>query len=309
MTRLMTRCSFVFLAASVAILWAAPGPASARTVDAEDLIVDLDDFAAGYDVDFSDVDAVRLDDGTTVPFDPGVLEGSTSAEDAAIQAAMALAALNDASDGVDTERARSTARQVVDELDLDPEEQPPPDPPELSNASPFAAFGQILGYAAMAAALVGIGFAIYALVRSMTGRTKDDDDETSGVETSTGALEDETPIDAFSADEWTARAAAAEAEGRYADAVRFLHYAGLLRLDEDGTVPFDSSRTNGGYVDEAVALSTDAAQDLLGLNRLMEDATYGHLPADPEDVGRTRSGWQQVRTALATAPRHTEEGT
>jgi len=297
------RRAALILAAALALLWAAPRAASARTADADDMISDLDDIAAGFDVDVSGVDAVRLDDGSTVPFEAAVLDGSTSREDAAAQASSALATLNAShSESVDGERARSTARQVVDELDLKQEEPPDQQPPDMPNMSPFGALGQILGYVAAAAALVGIGLAIAALVRSLTGRSKGDEDETTrDVETTTGALEDETAIDALSAEEWTARAVAAEKEGRFGEAVRFLHYAGLLRLDEDGSVPFESSRTNGGYVDVALTVSQDAATDMADVNRLMEDATYGHLPAGPDEVDRTRSGWQRLRGTLAVS--------
>lgn len=203
------------------------------------------------------------------------------------------------------ERAERVARDVVAELGLDdprPEDDPV-QPPQGGAA--FGALGQVLAYLIVAAALVGIGYAVYALVRRAGGGREDDDEDEDGhVEVEVGTADAEDRIESLSAAQWREQAARAEIEGRFADAVRFLHYAGLLGLDEAGVVTFEAGLPNGAYVAIVAGLTArpaSAPEDLRGLNRLMEDATFGHRPMDAATVAATRSGWERLTTDLAAA--------
>lgn len=206
---------------------------------------------------------------------------------------------------VEPESAERTARDVVDSLGLDRHDRDQQQTPDAApSASPFAAVGQVLAYVLVAAAAAGLAYAIFAIVRNLSRRQRPDDEAGDhGVEVETGSAAEER-IDALAASQWRERAAAAEAEGRYADAVRFLHYAGLLGLDEDGLVPYDPGRANGDYVRVLAGLVPGPApEDLRGLNRLMEDATFGKHPMDPDAVSRSRSGWTRVHDAFAVGAR------
>lgn len=202
------------------------------------------------------------------------------------------------------ERAERVARDVVDELDLDdpqPEDEQR-EPPQTGGA--LGALGQVLAYLFVAAAAVGIGYAIFALVRGRGGGDdKDDADGDDTVAVDTGSAAAEERIEALSAAQWREQAATAEAESRFADAVRYLHYAGLLGLDEAGVVPFEPGLPNGAYVAIVADLARSpgsAPEDLRGLNRLMEDATFGHRPMDAGAVAATRAGWERLTAELAT---------
>lgn len=203
------------------------------------------------------------------------------------------------------ERAERVARDVVAELDLDdPQREDELRQPPQGGAA-FGALGQVLAYVVVAAALVGIGYAVFALVRRAGGKAHtDDDDSEDSVEVDTATAEEEEHIEALSAAQWRERAATAEVEGRFADAVRYLHYAGLLGLDEAGVVPFEAGLPNGAYVAIVAGLArspSSAAEDLSRLNRLMEDATFGHRPMDAAAAAATRSGWEALTSDLTSA--------
>lgn len=209
---------------------------------------------------------------------------------------------------VEPRHAERVARDVVDELGLDKAPEDQPDNPRIQPpaGSALGAVGQVLAYLLVGAAGAGLAYAIVALVRGAGRRRSHDDDDTDdevGVETGVATAAED--IDTLSAQQWRERAAAAEAAGRYADAVRFLHYAGLLGLDEDGLVAFEPGRPNGDYVRVLTRLVPGPAPaDLVHLNRLMEDATFGHHDLDPAAVAWSRSGWARIRdafTAGATA--------
>lgn len=204
---------------------------------------------------------------------------------------------------VEPRRAERVARDVVDELGLDKAPEHQPDNPRVQPpaGSALGAVGQVLAYLLVGAAGAGLAYAIVALVRGAGRRRSHDDDEDDhavGVETGTATAAED--IDALSAQQWRERAAAAETAGRYADAVRFLHYAGLLGLDEDGLVAFEPGRPNGDYVRILTRLAPGTAPaDLQHLNRLMEDATFGNQDLDPAAVAWSRSGWTRIRDAFA----------
>lgn len=207
---------------------------------------------------------------------------------------------------VEPERAERTARDVVAGLGLDQPDREQQRPPDVApSASPFAAVGQVLAYVLVAAAAAGLAYAVFAIVRNLSRRHKPEKESgDDGVEVETGSAAAGERIDALAASQWRERAAAAEADGRYADAVRFLHYAGLLGLDEDGLVPYDAGRANGDYVRVLAGLVPGhAPEDLRGLNRLMEDATFGKHPMDPDAVNWSRSGWTRVHDAFAVGAR------
>lgn len=201
------------------------------------------------------------------------------------------------------ERAERVARDVVDELDLeDPKPEDPSRQPPTGGAA-FGALGQVLAYLLVTAVAVGIGYVIFALVRSRGG--SDDGDDTDGddtVEVDSGTAEAEDRAELLSAAQWRERAAAAEAEGRFADAVRYLHYAGLIGLDEAAVVAFEPGLPNGAFVTIVADLEgapATAPEDLRRLNHLMEDATFGHRPMDAAAVTSTRSGWERLAADLA----------
>ena len=210
------------------------------------------------------------------------------------------AARTETAPGEPPEHAERVARDVVDELGLDkpPDEQQPR--VQSPAGSAFGAVGHVLAYLLVGAAAAGIGYAIVALVRSAGGRrSRDGGDEEDAVDVETGTAAAADDIEALTAAQWRERAATAEAAGRCADAVRFLHYAGLLGLDEDGLVEFEPGRPNGEYVHIVADLAPGAApEDLRHLNRLMEDATFGHYEMGPDAVQWSRSGWTRVREAF-----------
>lgn len=205
---------------------------------------------------------------------------------------------------VPPEQAERTARDVVDGLGLD---EPPPDrnepPAQMPGSSAFGVVGEVLAYLLVGAAAAGLVYVVVALVRR--GRRHDhggDDDDDGDVAVESGRVDAEDDVSALTAAQWRARAAEAEAQGRFADAVRYLHFSGLIGLDEDGLVAFDPGRANGEYVRLVAALAPGGAPADLGhLNRLMEDATFGKRDLDAAALDWSRDGWERVRSGIGAA--------
>ncbi|MBX7160544.1 MAG: hypothetical protein K1X95_09665 [Acidimicrobiia bacterium] len=201
---------------------------------------------------------------------------------------------------VPPERAEHTAQEVVDSLGFDePSDREAPPPPTVEGSA-FGAIGELLAYLLVGAAVAGLVYVVLVLLRGRGHRRGRDDSDDDDVAVETGSSDAGDDIAALSAAEWRARAAEAEAQGRFADAVRFLHFGGLIGLDEDGLVAFDPGRANGEYVHLVATLAPDSVPaDLSHLNRLMEEATFAKRDMDAAALAWSRSGWERVHDGIA----------
>lgn len=85
------------------------------------------------------------------------------------------------------------------------------------------------------------------------------------------------------------QAVAAEAAGRYGDAVRLRFRAGLARLERDGAVAHREILTGRQLAD---TLGSDAFADLAGQH---EEIAFGGRPATVADAADARARWPRVR--------------
>jgi len=97
---------------------------------------------------------------------------------------------------------------------------------------------------------------------------------------------------------WLSEAEVRGRDGDYRAAVRALHMAALMRLDEAGHVRYDSSHTDGRFVR---ALQARGQQDLAGvlaqLNGLFAVVWYGRLSAGPTEYAVARTLWTELEAA------------
>lgn len=99
---------------------------------------------------------------------------------------------------------------------------------------------------------------------------------------------------------WLAEAEQRLQAGDYRAALRALHMAALMKLDEAGHVRYDSSHTDGRFVR---ALRSKGLQDLASalarLNHLFAVSWYGRRPAGPSEYAAARTLWAELETAVA----------
>jgi hypothetical protein len=100
--------------------------------------------------------------------------------------------------------------------------------------------------------------------------------------------------------EWLAAVEAAVARGDYRSALRALHMAALVRLDELGVVPFDRAATDGHFVHQLRRRGHEAAATaLVGLNRLFALAWYGGRPTGATEYGAAQAQWRELEARTA----------
>lgn len=99
-------------------------------------------------------------------------------------------------------------------------------------------------------------------------------------------------------EDWEAEAAAAEAEGRWRDALRARYRLGIARLAARGLVEEVPGRTTGEYLREASANVPGAAPDLRAVTEAFDAAWYGDRAVDAPDVRAVSDGVERVTAAL-----------
>lgn len=97
---------------------------------------------------------------------------------------------------------------------------------------------------------------------------------------------------------WLSEAEARGRDGDYRAAVRALHMAALMKLDDAGLVRYDSSHTDGRFVRALQACGQpDLAAALARLNVLFAVVWYGRLSAGPTEYATARSLWTELEAA------------
>jgi len=100
---------------------------------------------------------------------------------------------------------------------------------------------------------------------------------------------------------WLTDAEAALNAGDYRAALRALHMAALMRLDEAGQIRYVDSRTDGRFVRALRDGGRDDLADALGrLSRLFAYCWYGMAPAGPAEYAAASEQWMRLE-ALAAA--------
>jgi hypothetical protein len=100
---------------------------------------------------------------------------------------------------------------------------------------------------------------------------------------------------------WLAEAEAALTAGDYRAAMRALHMAALMKLDEAGRIRYLDSRTDGGFVRALRDDGRDDLADALGrLSRLFAYCWYGMTPAGPDEYAAAREQWVRLEALSAS---------
>ena len=99
--------------------------------------------------------------------------------------------------------------------------------------------------------------------------------------------------------EWLAAAEASLQQDDYRAALRALHMAALMKLDEAALVSYQDAVTDGRFVRALRDKGLHGlAEALAGLNRLFAASWYGRAPAGPEQYAAARAQWKELE-ALA----------
>ena len=102
-------------------------------------------------------------------------------------------------------------------------------------------------------------------------------------------------------DEWLAEAEARSSEGDYRGALRAVHMAALLKLDEAGVIRFDHSATDNRFVRLLRSRGLEEMAAALGaLNSLFSVVWYGCAPAGPQEYIAARARWADLEALTAT---------
>jgi hypothetical protein len=100
--------------------------------------------------------------------------------------------------------------------------------------------------------------------------------------------------------DWLAEAEARLGEGDYRAALRALHMAALLRLDEAGVLTYDPAAADGWFVRALRRQGpADLASALSALSQLFSLVWYGNAPAGPGEYRRAQESWRQVEALTA----------
>ncbi len=283
------------LLALTAAAWA-PG-AGAETVTARELRERAEAAADGDTGGLAEVTAVRVGDGR-VPLDGRRLVKGGGAAERARQLVAALDAREDAAP-VDAARARRQAVAILGR----------PKGPHKPNwlerlleriGNAISGFFKDLGISvpggALGAVLALVAVAALTLLVVAVVRTRRRLREESAGDDGTA------PGKPRKAKDWEAEARRAAQEGRYEDALRFRHFAGLLRLDDGGWIRFTAGRTDGEYATDLSGRLPGAARDFRSLSRLVQDVVFGSAPADAGTLARSEEGWRAFDAGLAPEP-------
>jgi hypothetical protein len=99
---------------------------------------------------------------------------------------------------------------------------------------------------------------------------------------------------------WLSQAEAATRSQDYRAAVRALHMAALMRLDEGGRISYVSSQTDRRFVRALKEHQLDDLSDsLAALNRLFAVVWYGFAPAGPDEYRLAREHWSRLEALSA----------
>ncbi|MBI3073471.1 MAG: DUF4129 domain-containing protein [Deltaproteobacteria bacterium] len=185
--------------------------------------------------------------------------------------------------GVDAARVEEIARQVLERAEFKDIALPDPwrfRPPEISSS---------VGWVLLVVAGILLAVAVFYLVRLVRRRLGHAGDGAS-VRTPSGAVDEpRTSAEAL------ARAESNAAQGAFLEAVRFLHLAILLRLNEQNLLRFHDSMTNGEC---ARALRNDSRrrQTYRRLANRCDGVVFGGIPA-------TRETWNDSQADYAECTR------
>ncbi len=270
----------------------------------DDLRARVDAIANGEQGDLSGIDAVILPDGKVTRWTGPTLPPGQFQRKQAQQLSLALGEIT--SSGVypvDPAHAREVAREIL-------KPQPKPKPNWLKrllqklsdwlsgifkgfSGTPSQFVASVVKLLVLALVTLAITAIIALIVRALIRSTrkhrakKKQTDET----TIEGrALEHHghgpsEPID------WDRRAQEAATRGDYSNAVRFLHHAGILRLDDASVIAFDPARTNGTYASLLAERDTVAARSLRKLNQTVEVTAFGRVEADAQTFNTSHHLW------------------
>src|SRR5207302_3281582 len=95
-----------------------------------------------------------------------------------------------------------------------------------------------------------------------------------------------------------AKAQQAASDGDYSRAIRFLHLAGVIRLDSNGHITFDASSTNSEYLRKLVLVDPKCGTLFGDLSRAAEAATFGHVTVDADSFLQAERGWSDLEECL-----------
>jgi hypothetical protein len=150
--------------------------------------------------------------------------------------------------------------------------------------------GTIVAYVILA---VAVAFLIRVLLRADWRRTRRD-----------RAGRDEPHVTVSSrpdAAAWRERAAAAEAEGSWRDAVRLRFAVLVAELVTGGVLDAVPGRTAAEYRRELAELRPAAAEPFGRAVRIFEDAWYGDVPVGPDDAAAVRRLTDEVLAVVEPA--------
>ncbi len=100
--------------------------------------------------------------------------------------------------------------------------------------------------------------------------------------------------------DWLAEAEANLKAGDCRAALRALHMAALLKLDEAGILTYQSSATDGRFLRLLRSKGlNDLAAALSSLNHLFVLVWYGNRPAGPQEYAAAQARWRELE-ALTT---------
>lgn len=101
--------------------------------------------------------------------------------------------------------------------------------------------------------------------------------------------------------DWLAEATRAAEAGDHRAAVRAVHMAALVKLDEVGAVSFDRAATDARYVGLLRERGRgELAAVLAKLNRLFAVVWYGSAPARGAEYAAAQEGWRELEVLAAT---------
>jgi hypothetical protein len=101
--------------------------------------------------------------------------------------------------------------------------------------------------------------------------------------------------------EWLAEAEVRRAVGDYRAALRAMHMAALLKLDEAGLVRFDQCATDGKFLRLLKSKGLHELAAALGaLNQLFSVVWYGSAPAGPQEYVTAQARWAELEALTAT---------
>lgn len=177
-----------------------------------------------------------------------------------------------------------------------------PEPPDLPNfqippVGAASGIGSVILVILIIVVVAALVLAIVAMARNRRSDDEEDEDNRDHIDVTTG-IHGRKRRAPKTAKDWEELALLAAGEDDYEAALRYLHHAGVLRLDEDGHIRFQKGRTNGEYAALLAAARPSATSKLRNLNRGVEDVLFGERPATAERFSDAERGWSELRNEL-----------